>query len=235
LWLKQHPDKNSKHIPPKIGVLLRETKLPDDIYKIIHEIIMRDELENNTSSDSIEIYRVPEGERKIATKTWNNIIQSIINNYQELVQEPLVISTPLFRDLMQNKLEKIVRDDIIEFWMKKQMMELLWMLENPEQSMTHMPKQPHSAVKSATPQFMENLRSLIEEGKIKFMMNNSLLNSWFENVINENEVFVNEIHTMKQHMKEEQAHRNYQYSIKKLNPDVFDELFIKYIFMKYDN
>jgi hypothetical protein len=116
--------------------------------------------------------------------------------------------------------------------MKKQMMELIWILENPDQSMSHIPKQTHTLVKSATSDFKEKLQDLIEEGKTKFMMNISELNSWFNDLIEDNQTFVEEVHLMKQQLKEEQAHRNYQHSMKKLDASVFDELFIKFVTME---
>jgi predicted nucleotidyltransferase len=237
LWLKQHPDKNGCHIPPKIGVLLRETQVPEEIYKIIHEIIMKDELEKSGEiSETVEkVLKVAEKDRRIPTTTWNQFFRNLITNYQEMVQSPLNISISPLKELMEGKLEKIVRDDIIDFWMKKQMMELIWMLENPDQSMGHIPKQPHTLIKSTTSDFKEKLQELIEEGKTKFMMNIPELNDWFNSLIEENQEFVNQVHQMKQRLKEEQAHRNYQHSMKKLDPQIFDDLFIKYVTMEKYN
>jgi hypothetical protein len=103
LWLKQHPDKNQCHIPPKIGVLLRETELPENIYKVIHETIMKDELEKSgENSETVEkIIKVQEKDRQISSTKWNQFFRKLIIDYQEMVQTSLNISSSIFKDLME--------------------------------------------------------------------------------------------------------------------------------------
>lgn len=232
VWLQQHPDKNKTHIPERIADLLKDVKLPDNIRAIMVEITSKDELENlrqltsAKSENTLEIQKVNDDDRRIHPNKWLEYFQDILIKYSQMTKVPFDADTCLYG------LDKLPREDLIEFWMKKQIPELLWLLENPSHSMGKIPKQVHTKVKAFTPKLRESIGSLIDENKTKYYMLYPELNEWINQLLIDNKDEMEKVKQRNQEIKEELVHKNYQYSIKKLDPEVFNEVFVNHVYVR---
>lgn len=237
VWLQQHSDKNRSHIPERIGELLKTVDIPADVRDIIKKIIIKDELEKTVqltdakSTNITEIKKVPETERIIPAQKWIQMFNDIIKSYYEIIQEPVSLDESILKSLDATKTDlddsKLMREDLIEFWIKKQIPELLWLLENPEQSMSRIPKQIHMNVKAIDETIHAKINKLIDEGKTKYYLLYPELNKWIEELIITNKDFIEQVKQNSQNQKETNVHKNYQHSIKKLDPEEFNNFFFK--------
>lgn len=238
VWLLQHPDKNKLHIPEKISELLRQVELPDDIREIMIEIISKDkltELCQLTDAKSENVRKVvgldfdEDDDDKYqdwvgyTPQGWVEVFWNVFLQYQNATG----LKAPF--DLLPMDSKKLPREDLIEIWTKKHIPELIWLLENMEQSIGRIPNQVHTKIKSATPENIQHLNKIIDENRTKYYLFYPKLNDWINKLLIDNKEKVEEVKQRNQQIKEELVHKNYQNSIKKLDPEIFNKVFVKYV------
>ena len=229
-WLQQHPNLNKRHIPEKISQLLSQVEINSDIRQLIRQVVDKD--------DVCHVEKISEVNRQIPSCYWQTFLGRLLTDYYfNLVDEPVSKDKNITDFLSTNymSMDGLPREDLIEFWLKKQMPELIWLLENPEHNMSRIPKQVHTQIKSTSPEFQSKVNNLISEGRSNTYLFLPELNSWMESIVRNNKSFIEEITEKNNRMKEENTHKRYQHSIKKINAEVFNKLFIDQINLTFYN
>ena len=127
-----------------------------------------------------EIKKVPDSERSVPPAEWIKYFNAMIFNSYKILSIPFDADTCMF------SADELPREDLIEFWMKKQIPELLWLLENKDHNMGKIPKQVHTRVKCLTSEMTQRINQLIDENKTKYYLLYPELNEWINRLLIDN-------------------------------------------------
>jgi len=248
IWLQQHPDYNKKHIPDRLGQLLQEIEIPENIRKQSAQIIMNSvktiDLTAAKESDHIkrhmhDIQKIPEAERLVSTVSWRRIFTSVLCDYY---REIYVASNPdshkdfnpLQLDLHTNVLkfitesnEPLPREDMIEFWLKKMIPEFIWLLENQDEKIGRIPEQVYTKIYSYPTEFAGLVKRAVEESHTSYYLAYPDIHVWVEELIYSNKEYVKETAHKLEQLRIKQKENRYCNSIKKIDKSIFKNIFTK--------
>lgn len=244
IWLKQHPDCNQRDVPSRLSDLLKEVDIPEAIHKQISDITLGMEkilelTDPDTLSPLREVKLTTEEDKLIPNHKFRKMLKSILHMYyrdiyvaddstkvdMKITDLPLHPNVIKFMD--EPEVTPLPRGDLIEFWMKKQIPELLWLLENNEYKISRIPGQVYSKIQSYPEDFGKLVNQAIDEGKTDYYMYCPEIHQWIEELITTNKDYVAEVTERNSKLREAQIKSRYENSIKDIDPMNFGDIFLR--------
>jgi predicted nucleotidyltransferase len=208
LWYKQNPDKNSTIIPSKIGILLKEVILSEDIVSQIEEII-ETKVTSSVENPHCKMTIIRENLVTFLRSLW--IISNKDKNIPENIND--LVNLPYFDDS--------TRKEIIKYYMD-------FNIKNDNLL---------AVIVNSTVQIFKvfggndshkldiDVKNYLSDNKTKsYCLVNDKINEWFDIVMKENAEYVKMKHQELLNIRDINTQNRYNNSIAKIDIDVFDDL-----------
>lgn len=241
LWFELNPEKNSRELPSQINTLLKSiqnnkvnNEIRNEIMKVIIDLneendFLKEKNKKNTklSNDDFMKYFIESGFRCIYK---DNVDEE---NFNENLEIEKILEILGFDDTKIKLILNMNRNDSFEFSLKN-FFELIWLICNTEENQSSRPKDiinNGDNTNTIPEKLLLVAKITISELRPKYVVgNNKILIEWFEKIILDFNEKVKMVENKLSTIKQENTKKRLNNSIKKLDPEEFDNLVIQTIY-----